>query len=43
MKTKPKKRAAKYEPKLAVKGTFGQLVRVAAGKKDEVKKELQKK
>lgn len=39
MKKKPKKRAKKYDSKLSIDGTFGQVIRVAVGKKEEVKKE----
>jgi hypothetical protein len=39
MKTK-KKRNKYYEPKLAIDATFGQVIRIAVGKKDEVAKEL---
>jgi hypothetical protein len=38
---KQKKRAKHYEEKLAINATFDQVIRVALGKKDEVKKELE--
>ena len=37
---KPKERQDKYNEKLKVNATFGQVIRVALGKKDEVKKEI---
>ena len=41
--TKAKKsRPEHYEKPLAIDGTFGQVIRVAVGKKDEVKKERAK-
>lgn len=36
-----KKRNKSYEPKLAIDATFGQIIRIAIGKKEEVKKELE--
>jgi len=40
MKAK-KKRQKHYDPKLSIDATFGQVIRIAVGKRDEVKKELE--
>jgi hypothetical protein len=37
-----KKWLSKYEEKLAIDGAFGQVIRVAFGKKEQVMKELKK-
>ena len=42
-KAKRKKRAKEYEPKVSFTGSFGQIIRVAVGKGEQVKKELKSK
>jgi len=41
-KKQPKKRKSKYEEKLVVNASFGQLIRIAVGKVDEVREEMKK-
>lgn len=44
-KNQPKKRASKYDKKLAIKGTFGDVIKVSVqpGKKEEKPKKQTKK
>ncbi len=41
-KPAPKKRANKYDKKLAITGTFEDVIKIAVGKKDEVKPKKKK-
>lgn len=39
MAKEKKPRAKKYDKPFSIDGTFGQVIKIAVGKKDEVKKE----
>lgn len=42
-KTEKKPRAKKYDKPLAINATFDQVIKIAVGKKEEVKKEIDQK